>query len=222
MKILLIEDDQGLCDTLKRGLFETGHVVESTHDGETGIYYVKNAEYDLIILDIMLPDVSGIEVCQALRANSISTPILMLTAKKTLRDKVDGLNAGADDYLCKPFDFEELEARIRALQRRQSSHKSPVIEMSGILLNTLTHEVIYNGNNITLTTTEYRILEYFLMNPNQIITRAMIENYIWDIEDNHESNAIDTFIKKLRHKLGCGIQTGPIQTIYGEGYRLIP
>jgi len=220
MKILLVEDDKGLCDTLKRGLGEAGYVVESVHDGETGAYYAQNAEYDLIILDIMLPDRSGIEVCQALRAGSISTPILMLTARNTLKDKVKGLDAGADDYLCKPFEFEELEARLRALQRRQLPHRSPVIEIFGISLNTITHEVTANNKRVALTPTEYRILEYLMMNPDRVITREMIEEHIWEFDKDHESNTIDVFIKKLRHKLGCDSRTGPIRTIYGEGYRL--
>lgn len=222
MRILLIEDDQVLCDTLKRGLGEIGYVVESAHDGETGIYYARNAEYDLIILDIMLPDKSGIEVCQVLRASAISTPILMLTAKNTLKDKVKGLNAGADDYLCKPFEFDELEARLRSLQRRLGPQRSPVIENLGISLNTVTHEVKADGKPVALTATEYRILEYFMMNPNQVITREMIEGHIWAIENTHQSNAIDVFIRKLRRKLGCNARTGPIRTIYGEGYKLAP
>jgi len=222
MKILLVEDDKGLCDTLKRGLGEAGHVVESAYGGETGAHYAQDAGYDVIILDVMLPDMSGVEVCKELRASAISTPVLMLTAKKTLNDKVKGLDAGADDYLCKPFEFEELEARLRALQRRQVLNRSAVLKTSGISLNTITHEVTANDKRVTLTPTEYRILEYLMMNPNRIITRAMIEEHIWEINKDHESNIVDVFIERLRHKLGCDSRTGPIKTIYGEGYQLMP
>jgi len=220
MRILLVEDDPGLCNTLERGLGESGNVVDVTHDGEAGMFYAHNAEYDTIILDVMLPGISGVEVCRTLRADGISTPILMLTAKNTLGDKVKGLDAGADDYLVKPFDFEELEARLRALQRRKEPYRPPVIEASGILLDTAAHEVIVNGKTVELTTTEYRILEYMMMNPNRVLTRDMVEEHIWKIEKTHQSNAVDVFIGKLRHKLGYKARSGPIQTIHGKGYRL--
>ena len=202
MKILLVEDDRVLCGTLSRGLGEEGYVVECAHDGQTGIYYARNAEYDLVILDIMLPDISGIEVCRNIRANGISVPILMLTAKNTLNDKVKGLDAGADDYLCKPFEFEELEARLRALQRRRLPGKSTVIETGGISLNTVTREVTSGGDRINLTSTEYRILEYLMMNPDRLITRVMIEEHIWDIDKNHESNTIDVFYQEAAPQAG--------------------
>ena len=220
MRILLVEDDPGLCNTLERGLGESGNVVDVTHDGKAGIFYAQNVEYDTIILDVMLPDINGVEVCRALRAGGVSTPVLMLTAKNTLEDKIKGLDAGADDYMIKPFDFEELEARLRALQRRQAPYKSPVIEVSGILLDTAAREVTVNGKTVEMTTTEYRILEYLMMNPNQVLTRDMIEEHIWKIEKTHQSNAVDVFIGKLRHKLGYEARSGPIQTIHGKGYRL--
>jgi DNA-binding response OmpR family regulator len=217
----LVEDDKGLCNTLERGLGEAGHVVESVHNGEEGIYYALNADYDVIVLDIMLPDISGLEVCKKLRGKSVSTPIIMLTAKKEPNDRVRGLDAGADDYLCKPFDFEELEARLRALQRRQVPNRSAVIKTAGISLNTITHEAEANNKKAALTPTEYRVLEYIMANPNRVLTRAMIEEHIWDISRDHESNIVDVFIEKLRHKLDLDPKTGPIRAVYGVGYRLI-
>ncbi|MDD4924495.1 MAG: response regulator transcription factor [Dehalococcoidales bacterium] len=219
MRILIIEDDKELCSTLKRGLAEVGHVVDIVNDGRTGIDFAGAAEYDLIILDIMLPDIHGIEVCRNLRRDKISAPILMLTAKRTIEDRVEGLNAGADDYLCKPFAFEELEARIRAVHRRETTQKSPVIEAAGITMDTVNHTVKVNCKKVELTSTEYRILEYFMSNPNRLLTREMIENHIWDIQKDNEYNTIEVFISRLRRKLGYNVKNCPIKNVYGEGYR---
>jgi len=221
MRILIIEDDKELCATLKRGLTETGHVVDIVNDGISCIDFAKTTDYDIIILDIMLPDIDGLEVCRKLRDTALATPILMLTAKRSIEDRVEGLNAGADDYLCKPFGFEELEARFRAVHRRESAQKSPVIEINGISLNTVSHEVMANGNKVELTSTEYRMLEYFMSHPNQVLTREMIENHIWDIEKSNEYNSLNVFISRLRRKLGYDSKTCPIRSVYGEGYRLV-
>ena len=221
MKILVVEDNKKLCFTLKQGLTEMGHVVDTVNDGRTGIDFAGAADYDLIILDIMLPDIDGLEVCRNLREGLESTPILMLTAKKTVDDRVKGLNAGADDYLCKPFAFEELEARIKAIHRRETSQKSPVIEAGDISLDTITRKVTVGGKEISLTLTEYRVLEYFMFHPNRLLSRGMIENHIWDIRKDSEYNTIDVFISRLRHKLGYDSKTCPIRSVYGEGYRLV-
>jgi DNA-binding response OmpR family regulator len=219
MRILAVEDDKKLCATLKRGLTETGHVVDIVNDGISCIDFAKTTDYDIIILDIMLPDIDGLEVCRILRNDSVSAPILMLTAKREVNDRVEGLNAGADDYLCKPFAFDELEARIKAIHRRENSQKAPVIEAGGILLNTVTRRVTANGKEIELTSTEYHLLEYFIFNPNRVLTREMIENRIWDIERNCGSNSIDVIISRLRRKLGYNIKNCPFHSIYREGYR---
>jgi DNA-binding response OmpR family regulator len=206
---------------LKCGLGEIGHVVDTVYKGRTGIDFAEAAEYDLIILDIMLPDIDGIKVCRILREDSVSAPILMLTAKNAIEDRIEGLNAGADDYLCKPFAFEELEARIRAIRRRETSQKSPVIESSGISLNTVTREVFANGKKIDLTPTEYHLLEYFITNPDRLLTYEMLEDHIWDIEKKYEYNVVNVFISRLRHKLGYDMKNCPIQNVYGEGYQFI-
>jgi DNA-binding response OmpR family regulator len=219
VKILVIEDSKELCNTLKRGLVEIGHVVDTVNDGKSGIDFAENAEYDLIILDIMLPDINGMDVCRTLRDDSVSVPILMLTAKRSVDNRVKGLNAGADDYLCKPFAFEELEARIRAIRRRETSGKSQVIEAGGISLNTVTREVIANGKKIELTVTEYQVLEYFMTNHDKLLTYEMIEAHIWDIEKSCEYNAVNVFISRLRRKLGWDMKNCPIKNVYGEGYR---
>jgi DNA-binding response OmpR family regulator len=222
MKILIIEDDKKLCATLKRGLGEIGHVVDTVYKGRTGIDFAEAAEYDLIILDIMLPDIDGLEICRILRNDSVSAPILMLTAKREVNDRVEGLNAGADDYLCKPFAFDELEARIRAVHRRETTQKSSLIEAGGISLDTVTRKVKVDGKEISLTSTEYRILEYFMSNTNRVLTREMIANRIWDIEKNCEYNVMSVFISRLRRKLGYDMKSCPIRCVYGEGYRFMP
>jgi DNA-binding response OmpR family regulator len=222
MRILIIEDDKELCFTLKRGLAEVGHVVDTVSDGRTGIDFAGAAEYDLIILDIMLPDIDGLEVCRNLRRNLVSAPILMLTAKRSIEDRVEGLNAGADDYLCKPFAFEELEARIRAVHRRETTQKTPVIEAAGITLDTVNRMVTAKGKKVELTSTEYRMLEYFMSHQNHVLTREMIENQIWDIDKSSEYNVLNVFISKLRHKLGYDMKNCPIKNVYGEGYRFMP
>ncbi|MFZ7104856.1 MAG: response regulator transcription factor [Peptococcaceae bacterium] len=222
MRILIIEDDKELCSTLKRGLTEVGHVVDTVNDGRTGIDFAGSAEYDLIILDIILPDIDGIEVCHKLRGDSVSAPIMMLTARRSIDDRVNGLNAGADDYLCKPFAFDELEARIRAVHRREGVQKSPVIEAGGIILDTVNRMATANGKKVELTSTEYSILEYFMSHPNRVLTREMIENHIWDIEKSCEYNNTSVFVSKLRRKLGYSNNNCPFRSVYGEGYRFTP
>ncbi len=219
MRILIIEDDKGLCSTLERGLAEVGHVVDTVHDGASGIDFSGAAEYDLIILDIMLPDISGLEVCRKLRDASISAPILMLTARRAIEDRVEGLNAGADDYLCKPFAFDELEARIRAVHRRETTQKSPVIEAGGISLDTVNRMAKANGKIVELTSIEYHMLEFLMTHSNRLLTYEVIENHIWDIEKSREYNNVSVFISKLRHKLGYDMKNCPIKNVYGEGYR---
>lgn len=221
MHILLIEDDKNLCRSLSRGLGESGYLVESTYDGVTGEDYALVSDFDLIILDVMLPDKSGIEICCSLRAREISTPVLMLTARTTVEDKIKGLDAGADDYLCKPFSFEELLARVRALLRRRIPLKPQIISLANITLNTASHDVKVDGKKVNLTVTEYRILEYLAINPNILITRTMIEDNIWGLDNNHDSNVVDAFIKRLRDKMRLDSKTGFIQTVRGEGYKLV-
>ena len=220
MKILLIDDDKALCRTLGQALEEAGHLAECAFNGASGEHFAKYSDFDLIILDLILPDKNGVEVCRTLRAEGVAAPILMLTAKTATEIKVHGLDSGADDYLCKPFDYDELFARVRALQRRPTKIRPPVIEISGTSINIAAHEVRCGFAEIKLTAAEYRMLEYFVTNPNALITRTMLEEHLWDAEKPSESNAIDTLVKKLRQKLGWNPKTGPIKTLRGEGYKL--
>ncbi len=220
MRILVVDDDQRLCDTLKRGLEENSFAVDCVHDGEEGEAYGANDLYDLIILDIMMPKKNGVEVCQNLRAKNINTPILMLTAKDTVEDRVKGLNTGADDYLVKPFSFSELLARVRALLRRQDQSRSPELRADELTLNTVTREVSWQQKQVNLTSKEYAILEYLMRHPNAVISRIMIEEHAWDYNFDSLSNLVDVYIGRLRQKIDPEQGKDIIETVRGAGYRL--
>ncbi|ADJ26835.1 two component transcriptional regulator, winged helix family [Dehalogenimonas lykanthroporepellens BL-DC-9] len=221
MKILLIDDDEQLCATFSRAAGEAGHVVECVYTGGDGETFAGNTPFDLIILDIMLPDKDGFSVCQDLRKAGVTTPILMLTARGTAQEKAQGLNTGADDYLAKPFEYNELFARICALGRRPRQMAPLVIEIDGITIDITAHRVSLKGETVELTANEFRVLELFANNPNVIIERVRIEEYISTTHDkDFKSNVVDVIIKRLREKLGWDPQTGPIQTVRGCGYRL--
>lgn len=220
MRILVVDDDRRLCAVIKRGLLEQGYAVDLAYDGEEGEYLAEINPYDVIILDIMLPSKDGMEVCQELRAKKVNTPILMLTAKDTVEDRVTGLDKGADDYLVKPFAFSELLARIRALLRREGTSKSPEIRVGDLVLNTLTREVRRGHRPIELTTKEYVILEYLMRRPRAVVTRTMIEEHAWDYDFDSMSNLVDVYIRRLRRKIDAEGEDSLIQTVRGAGYRL--
>ncbi len=220
MRILIVDDDRHLNAIVKRGLTEETYAVDTAFDGEEGEYMAWVNSYDLIILDIMMPKKDGIEVCQSLRANSVNTPILMLTAKDAVEDRVKGLDAGADDYLVKPFAFSELLARIRALLRREGTSKTPELKVGDIVLNTRTREARRGNRSIELTSKEYTILEYFMRHPNAVITRTMLEEHAWDYDFESMSNLIDVYIRRLRCKIDSEGEPSMIQTVRGAGYRL--
>jgi DNA-binding response OmpR family regulator len=220
MRILVVEDERRLCNIIKRGLLEEGYAVDTAYDGENGEYVAEVTPYDLVILDIMLPMKDGIEVCQELRLKKINMPILMLTAKDTVEDRVKGLDAGADDYLIKPFAFNELLARVRALLRREGLSKSPRLQVGDLVLDTLTREAWRAQKKIELTSKEYVILEYFMRHPNIVITRTMLEEHAWDYEFDSMSNLIDVYIRRLRRKIDERGRASLIQTVRGAGYRL--
>jgi DNA-binding response OmpR family regulator len=220
MRILVVDDDRRLCAIIKRGLLEEAYAVDLAYDGEEGEYLAEVNPYDLIILDIMLPNKDGIEVCQELRAKKINTPILMLTAKDTVEDRVTGLDTGADDYLVKPFAFSELLARVRALLRREGISKSPELRVRDLTLNTLTRQVWRGQRPVELTTKEYVILEYFMRHPNVVVTRTMIEEHAWDYDFDSLSNLVDVYIRRLRRKIDNEREDSLIQTVRGAGYRL--
>jgi len=220
MRVLVVDDDRRLCNIIKRGLVEESYAVDIAFNGEEGEYLAEVNSYDLVILDIMMPGNNGIEVCRNLRAKNINTPVMMLTAKDAVEDRVKGLDAGADDYLIKPFAFGELLARVRALLRRESSSKSPELKIGDLILNTRTRELRRGDKIIDLTTKEYTILEYLMRHPNVVVTRTMIEEHAWDYDFDSLSNLIDVYIRRLRSKINDDKEENIIQTVRGAGYRM--
>jgi DNA-binding response OmpR family regulator len=220
MRVLLVEDNRRLSDSLRLSLVDEGYAVDVAYDGQEGEELAELTPYALIILDVMLPRRSGIEVCRSLRNHHIKTPILMLTARDALEDRVLGLDSGADDYLVKPFEMEELRARLRALLRRESDDKSGLITVADLTLDPATHFVQRNGQSIELTSREYALLEYLIRNPNRLITRQMAENHLWSTDATVMSNVVDVYIRRLRRKIDDPFQVKLIETIRGSGYRL--
>jgi heavy metal response regulator len=220
MRILLVEDEEKIASFIKRGLKEEHYAVDVSGEGENAVYLAELNPYDLIILDIMLPGKDGISVCKELRSKKIDSPILMLTAKDRVKDKVSGLNSGADDYLTKPFAFEELLARVRALARRKFRDKNNTLKVDDLELDRLTHKVSRQGKEITLTSKEYALLEYLMLNCGQVITRTMISEHVWDEDFDSFTNVIDVYIKYLRNKIDSGFKKQLIHTIRGVGYIL--
>ena len=220
MRILVVDDDRRLCNIVKRGIIEEAHSVDVAYDGEEGGYLAEVNPYDLIILDVMMPKKDGIEVCRDLRSKNINIPIMMLTAKDAVEDRVKGLDTGADDYVVKPFAFSELLARVRALLRREGPLKSSEITAGEFVLDTRTRELRKGKKIIELTTKEYTILEYLMRHPNMVVTRTMVEEHAWDYDFNSISNLVDVYIRRLRRKMGDGEKENIIQTIRGAGYRL--
>lgn len=221
MRVLIVEDEPRLNDIMKRGLSEEGYVVDAAFDGKEGAHLAGSIRYDVIVLDIMLPKKDGITVCRELRAAQVQTPIMMLTAKDTVEDKVAGLDAGADDYMVKPFAFNELSARLRALVRRKGAIAQPLLEVGSLVMDTVTREVRCGECLLELTNKEYTILEYFMENPNQVITRMVLEERAWNYESDTASNIIDVYIRRIRKKIQGAGGDDPIQTIRGAGYRLL-
>ena len=220
MRILLVDDDKKLCNTVKRGLEEGAYAVDCVHDGDDGLYYAETTPYDLIILDVMMPLKDGLEVCRALRSKRILTPVLMLTAKDAVEDRVRGLDTGADDYLVKPFAFAELLARVRALLRRKGANKSSRITVGDLALDTVTREVTWQEKQVDLTTKEFAVLEYLMHHPDQVVTRTMIEEHAWDYELDSISNLVDVYIRRIRQKIDPDMGKRIITTIRGAGYRI--
>lgn len=221
MRLLLIEDDSRVARFIKKGLEAERYRVEIASDGERGIEMGLTGTYDLILLDIILPVKNGIEVCQQLRQQGMQTPILMLTAKDTVEDKVTGLGAGADDYLTKPFAFEELEARIEALLRRRGDlDMAPTLQVADLVLDKNTHEVRRAKKLIQLTATEFALLEYLMRNSNRVLSRTMIEEQVWSYHDDPLTNVVDVYIGHLRQKIDHGFKQQLIHTVRGVGYQL--
>lgn len=220
MRILLVEDEHKLAGVIKRGLEEHGYAVDVAYDGEDGLHLATLEPYDLVILDVMLPRLDGYAVCRALRAQRHNMPVLMLTARDVVDDRVMGLDSGADDYLIKPFAFRELLARVRALLRRDAFSKDPVLRAADLEVDTVTHEVRRGGRLIELTSKEYMILEYFVRNPNRVLTRTQIAEHVWDYDFVSMSNIVDVYVGYLRRKLNDDQEPRLLHTIRGAGYQL--
>ena len=220
MRILLVEDNRRLSDSLRMILQEDGYAVDTAYDGIDGEEAGMISGYDVIILDIMLPGKDGLEVCRELRNRRINTPILMLTARDALEDRVIGLDSGADDYLVKPFEVDELRARIRALLRRESSGKSGLLSIADLELDPATHIVRRAGQPIELTAKEFSLLEYMMRHPNHLITREMAEEHLWSYDHIIASNVVDVYIRRLRRKIDDPSTVKLLETMRGAGYRI--
>jgi DNA-binding response OmpR family regulator len=220
MRVLLVEDEQGIAQFIIQGLIEAGYTIDNAEDGQKGQDFVNSYEYDIIILDIMLPKISGLELLASIRSAKILTPVLLLTARDTVEDRVQGLDLGADDYLVKPFAFSELLARLRALQRRPPLQFDTVLRIEDLIMDTITREVCRAGNLITLSPLEYSLLEYLMRNRDRVLTRTQIGEKVWNFDFYNNSNTVDVYIGYLRRKIDQGYSQPLIHTIRGVGYCL--
>jgi two-component system copper resistance phosphate regulon response regulator CusR len=220
MRLLVVEDHRRIAALLKQGLAEEGFAVDVAYDGEEGLEYALAEPYDAIVLDIGLPRLDGLAVCRALRQRGDRVPILMLTARDAIADRIAGLNGGADDYLTKPFAFGEFLARIRALLRRANDRPTTELRVGDLVLDPVRHEVRRGRDQIQLPAKEFAILEYLLQQPGRVATRAMIEEHVWGSEFAGESNVIDVHIRSLRRRLGDQRDQPLIETVRGVGYRI--
>ena len=218
MRILIVEDEKKVAAFIKKGLEEETYAVDVAHDGEEGFHMGEQNQYDLIVLDLMLPVMDGMEVLSELRKKKVATPILLLTAKDAVEDKVLGLNKGADDYLTKPFAFSELMARIRVLLRRGKTETKTVLQVDGLTLDLVTHKVKRGAEEIELTGKEYSLLEYFMRNQGKVLTRTMIAEHVWDYNFDTFTNVIDVYINHLRKKVDKNHPLKLLHTLRGVGY----
>jgi DNA-binding response OmpR family regulator len=223
MRVLLVEDERNISAYVRRGLEEAGYAVDTAFTGPEALRWAETAKYDAIVLDILLPEIDGVTVCRELRQRGVRAAILMLTALGTVDDRVAGLDAGADDYLVKPFAIKELLARLRALARRATeAARTPVLTVADLTLDPATHQVTRCGKKIVLSAREFAILEHLMRNAGIVLTRAMITEHVWDYDVFHQSNAIDVYIRNLRRKMDDDFEPRLIETIRGVGYRLSP
>ncbi|MGM0509084.1 MAG: response regulator [Fusobacteriota bacterium] len=220
MKVLVVEDEKNIAKYLKKGLSEAGYIVEVAYDGEEAIFRNTYNSYDVILLDIMIPKYNGIEVVKKLREKGNSSHIIMLTAKDKVEDKVEGLDAGADDYITKPFAFAELLARVRSVLRRDSEDKQNKLKVKDLEMDIMSRKITRDGKKIDLTAKEFSLLEYFLRNVNQVLTRTMIAEKVWDIDYLTDTNVIDVYINHLRNKIENPFDSKLIFTVRGVGYIL--
>jgi DNA-binding response OmpR family regulator len=220
VRVLLVEDEPRIAGFIAKGLRERTYAVDVARDGEEAVYYAGVNEYDLVILDVMLPVKDGYAVCRELRTSGFRSPILMLTARDAVDDRVAGLDSGADDYLTKPFDFKELLARLRALSRRSTEIRPEVIQVADLTLNPENHAISRAGRRISVTAKEYALLEFLMLNQNRVVNREQIAQHVWDENFDPFSNIIDVYVRRLRTKIDAGFGQPLIHTRRGEGYIL--
>jgi len=220
MRVLIVEDEKDLAAIIKMGLEEEGYIVDMAHDGEEGLYMALNYPLDAILLDIMLPVMDGLTLLNTLRKKGLKTPVMLLTARDAIMDKVEGLDTGADDYLTKPFEFTELLARLRSLIRRGGEAKEAVLRIADLEINTASHEVTRGGEKIKLSAREYALLEYLAYNTGKVLTRTQIVEHIYHEDAEMDSNVVDVYINYLRKKIDSGARVKLIHTIRGAGYIL--
>lgn len=220
MRVLLVEDEDSIAQFIQDGLNEAGYAVDLVQDGKLGLDYALGIEYDVVVLDIMLPGLNGLLLLQELRNRQVKTPVLCLTARDTVEDRVHGLNVGADDYLVKPFAFPELLARIRALLRRPPLQTQTVLRVGNLEMDTASRQVHRAGKPIMLSAREFSLLEYLMRHPNQVLTRTQIGEHVWNIDFYNESNTVDVYIGYLRRKIEPGFEPKLIHTVRGVGYQL--
>ncbi|HXW77254.1 MAG TPA: response regulator transcription factor [Candidatus Eremiobacteraceae bacterium] len=220
MKILIVEDDKRLASVVRRGLVESGHVVDIESDGDAGLAAARQSSYDAVLLDVMLPGTDGLSIARTLRAERIKTPILMLTARDAMDDRVAGLDSGADDYLCKPFGFAELEARLRAITRREPNIPRQELRVADLVMDLGSRRTWRGKREIYLTARETAFLEYLMRNEGLLITRAMLEDALWERDRSTASNLIEVYVRRLRAKLCAAGEAPLIHTVRGSGYRI--
>jgi len=220
MRVLVVEDEPGIAQFIRQGLSEAGYAVDVARDGQEGLDYAFVAAYDVLVLDILLPKLDGLDVLRALRDRGIKSPVLLLTAKDTVEDRVRGLDRGADDYLVKPFAFPELVARLRALLRRPHLQMDPVLHLGDLAMDTARREVRRGGRLIELSPREFTLLEYLLHHPRHVLTRTQIAEHVWNFDFFSDSNVVDVYIGYLRRKIDRGFDRPLLHTVRGVGYRL--
>ena len=221
MRILLVEDDATAATVLAKGLREHAFAVDIASDGRDALEHLYANAYDLVLLDLLLPHVNGLEVCESIRKMNLACPVLMLTALDGIANRIEGLDRGADDYLCKPFDFGELLARIRALSRRRPAFQSPLLQVDDLIIDTASHRVMRGGDEIELTAREYALLEYLAQHQGKVVGRAEISEHVWDESYDPFSNIIEVYVQKLRRKIDHNRRIRLIHTRRGEGYILV-
>jgi two-component system OmpR family response regulator len=220
MRILVVEDELKMASLLRRGLVEEGHAVDVARTGTEALVKARAVEYDAVVLDLMLPELDGVEVCRRLRTSGVWAPVLMLTARDSVEDRVAGLDAGADDYLPKPFAFAELLARLRALVRRGGAERPAVLEVGDLRLDPATRQAWRDGFEIRLSGKEFALLETFMRRPGQVLTRYQLIEHVWDYAYEHRSNVVDVYVRYLRDKIDRPFGRESLETVRGVGYRL--